>query len=58
MEHPPKYTADNLTTIQSFILQEARRHPNASGEFSWLLSAIALALAAVDLSCGIFVVHN
>ena len=43
MERPPKYTADNLTTIQSFILQEARRHPNASGEFSWLLSAIALA---------------
>ena len=43
MEPPPKYTADNLTTIQSFILQEARRHPNASGEFSWLLSAIALA---------------
>ena len=43
MERPQKYTVDNLTTIQSFILQEARNHPNASGEFSWLLSAIALA---------------
>ena len=42
VEHPPNTP---LTTHHhsKFILQEARRHPNASGEFSWLLSAIALA---------------
>lgn len=32
-----------ITTVQQHILQEQRRFPHASGEFSWLLSAITLA---------------
>ncbi|UUO05043.1 class 1 fructose-bisphosphatase [Blastopirellula sp. J2-11] len=31
-----------ITTVQQHILQEQRRFPQASGEFSWLLSAITL----------------
>src|SRR5260370_13108666 len=33
-----------LMTVQQHILEEQRRHyPNATGEFSWLLSGITLA---------------
>lgn len=32
-----------ITTVQHHILQEQRRFPEASGEFSWLLSGITLA---------------
>jgi fructose-1,6-bisphosphatase I len=34
---------DNLTSLQTFILEEESRFPNASGEFSWIVSAISLA---------------
>ncbi|MFO0895448.1 MAG: class 1 fructose-bisphosphatase [Phycisphaerales bacterium] len=34
---------DNLVSLQSFILEEESRHPEASGEFSWIISAISLA---------------
>ena len=34
---------DNLTSLQTFILEEEARFPNASGEFSWIVSAISLA---------------
>ncbi len=39
----PQYTRDNLTSLQSHILAEEQRHPGASGDFSWILSAISLA---------------
>lgn len=39
----PRLTQDNLTTLQSHILAEEQLHPGASGDFSWILSAISLA---------------
>jgi len=39
----PRYTRDNLTSLQSHILSEEQKHPQATGEFSWILSAISLA---------------
>ncbi len=38
---------DNLTSIQAHILQEERRHPGASGDFSMIISAISLAGKAI-----------
>ena len=43
----PYYTKDNLTSLQSHILAEEQRHPGASGDFSWILSAIALAAKTI-----------
>jgi len=34
---------DNLTSLQSHILTEEQQYPGASGDFSWILSAITLA---------------
>jgi fructose-1,6-bisphosphatase I len=34
---------DNLVSLQSFIIEEEARHPGATGEFSWIISAISLA---------------
>ncbi len=34
---------DNLMSLQSHILSEEARHPGATGELSWILSAISLA---------------
>lgn len=39
----PRFTHDNLTSLQSHILDQEQQHPGASGEFSWILSAISLA---------------
>jgi fructose-1,6-bisphosphatase I len=39
----PVFTRDNLTTLQSHILAEEQLYPDATGDFSWILSAIALA---------------
>jgi len=39
----PRYTSDNLASLQSHILAEEKRYPGATGEFSWILSAISLA---------------
>jgi fructose-1,6-bisphosphatase I len=40
----PGATDYEITTVQHHIMQEQRRHsPNATGAFSWLLSAITLA---------------
>lgn len=38
-----RFTRDNLRSLQSHILQEEHRHPGASGDLSWILSAISLA---------------
>jgi fructose-1,6-bisphosphatase I len=37
----------NLVSLQSHILQEEARHPGASGDFSWIVSAISLAGKAI-----------
>lgn len=42
-----QWTQDNLTSLQSNILAEEQRYPGATGEFSWILSAIALATKAI-----------
>ena len=42
-----RWTQDNLTSLQSNILAEERKHPGATGEFSWVLSAISLATKAI-----------
>jgi fructose-1,6-bisphosphatase I len=38
---------DNLTSLQSHILAEERRYPSATGDFSWILSAVALATKTI-----------
>ena len=42
-----RWTKDNLTSLQSSILAEEQNHPTATGEFSWILSAISLATKAI-----------
>jgi fructose-1,6-bisphosphatase I len=41
MPHP------NITSLQSHILDEESRYPSASGDFTWILSAISLAAKAI-----------
>jgi fructose-1,6-bisphosphatase I len=43
MSEKRQYTRDNLMSLQSHILSEESRHPSATGELSWILSAISLA---------------
>ena len=43
----PRWTRDNLTSLQSHILAEEQQHPGATGDFSWILSAIALATKTI-----------
>ncbi len=40
---PRRVVTDNLVSLQSFILEEETRYPGASGDFSWIISAISLA---------------
>ncbi len=39
---------ENLTTIQSHILAEERKHPGATGTFSWILSALTLSAKVIS----------
>jgi|CXWL01.1.fsa_nt_gi fructose-1,6-bisphosphatase I len=41
-------TEHRLITVQQHILQEQKRFPGASGEFSWLLSGITLATKMIQ----------
>jgi fructose-1,6-bisphosphatase I len=41
------WTEDNLQSLQSHILSEEKHHPGATGDFSWILSAIALATKTI-----------
>jgi fructose-1,6-bisphosphatase I len=41
------WTQDNLESLQSHILAEESRHPGATGEFTWIISAISLATKAI-----------
>ena len=39
---------DNLTTLQSHILSGEQKHPNATGSFSWILSALSLSAKVIS----------
>ena len=43
----PGFTRDNLMSLQSTILADEQDHPDATGDFSWILSAIALATKTI-----------
>ncbi|MCA9290030.1 MAG: class 1 fructose-bisphosphatase [Phycisphaerales bacterium] len=43
----PRFTTDNLLSLQTHILAEEKAHPGATGDFSWLLSAISLAAKTI-----------
>jgi len=38
----PLTASENLTSIQSYLLSEQRKHPSAKGDLTWILSAISL----------------
>ncbi len=44
----PIYAVPAITTVQQHILQEQKRFPGASGEFSWLLSGITMATKMIQ----------
>ncbi|MCH7728864.1 MAG: class 1 fructose-bisphosphatase, partial [Planctomycetes bacterium] len=46
MSHLPATTS--IITVQQHILQEQKRFPGASGEFSWLLSGITMATKLIQ----------
>ncbi len=39
--------ADNLMSLQAHILEEESQHPGATGDFSWIMSALSLAGKAI-----------
>ncbi len=39
--------SQNLTSLQSHILQEESRYPGAGGDFTWILSALSLAAKSI-----------
>lgn len=41
------WTEDNLESLQSHILAEEQKYPGATGEFTWIISAISLATKAI-----------
>jgi fructose-1,6-bisphosphatase I len=41
----------DLLSIQSFLLAEEAKHPHASGQFTWILSAISLASKYIAARC-------
>ncbi|MBG80363.1 MAG: class 1 fructose-bisphosphatase [Phycisphaerales bacterium] len=41
------WTDDNLTSLQTHVLAEEREHPSATGDFTWILSAVALAAKSI-----------
>ncbi len=47
MGHPMTWTDDNLMSLQSHVLAGERAHPDATGDFSWILSAISLATKTI-----------
>ncbi|MEQ8788850.1 MAG: class 1 fructose-bisphosphatase [Pirellulaceae bacterium] len=46
--HPSLTAPTPITTVQQHILQEQKKFPGASGEFSWLLSGITLASKLIE----------
>ncbi len=47
MDHSTTWTDDNLMSLQSHVLATERAHPDATGDFSWILSAISLATKTI-----------
>jgi fructose-1,6-bisphosphatase I len=47
MGDPTTWTDDNLMSLQSHVLAGERAHPGATGDFSWILSAISLATKTI-----------
>ena len=41
----------NLTSIQSYLLTEEAKHPHATGNFTWVLSAISLSAKFIAARC-------
>lgn len=41
----------NLTSIQSYLLTEEDKHPGATGNFTWVLSAISLSAKFIAARC-------
>ncbi len=39
---------EDIVTLQAHILQQERRHPEASGQFSWILSALAISAKMIS----------
>jgi len=39
--------SENLMSLQSHILLEEAKHPSASGDFTWIISAISLAAKSI-----------
>ena len=39
---------ENLRSLQTHILNEEEKHPEASGDFSWILSSLSLATKAIS----------
>lgn len=44
----PMIGDQNLVTLQSFILAQARKHPGSTGTFSWILSALSLSAKIIS----------
>jgi fructose-1,6-bisphosphatase I len=47
----PQLEQDNLLSIQSYLLAEEDKHPQATGRFTWILSAISLATKYIAARC-------
>lgn len=47
MADHPQWTEDNITSLQSHVLAGEQAHPGATGDFSWILSAISLATKTI-----------
>ncbi len=45
---PANHLPSGITTIQQHIIEGQRKHPTATGEFSWLLSGITLACKIIE----------
>ena len=43
--------SQNLTSIQAYLLSEETKHPNARGNFTWVLSAISLSAKFIAARC-------
>ncbi|MCH2144563.1 MAG: class 1 fructose-bisphosphatase [Phycisphaerales bacterium] len=43
MDSIEKLVPDNLTSLQTHVLAEEAKYPEATGDFSWIISAISLA---------------
>jgi fructose-1,6-bisphosphatase I len=48
---PTEIRSDQLLSIQSYLLAEEAQHPEASGHFTWILSAISLATKFIAARC-------